>query len=63
MAETRSGNRQEIVGKLTANGLKLSKKKWPRGVFNGHEMVKNCRKVARKWYKKISGGQETVLNV
>ena len=47
MAETRSGNRQEIVGKLTANGLKLSKKM----ALNGHEMVKNCRKVARKWYK------------
>ena len=44
MAETRSGNRQEIVGKLTANGLKLSK--------NGPEassMVRKWEKIVVKW--------------
>ena len=52
------GNGWDEVGKPPGNSRKIDskwfeivKKKWPRGVFNGHEMVKNCRKVARKWYK------------
>ena len=62
------GNGWDEVGKPPGNSRKIDSKwfeivkKWPWGVFSGHEMVKNCRKVARKWYKKIWDGQETVLN-